>query len=195
MEPNTAHAIKHYNDLKHTTMLFFNALIDQLRHKGFQGFSFVDCILNISSVIEETTLMREQLKEDESNYKRDLIYWYIEGEGARPAGYRLPTKVKTFKAFRNKKQNKAMAIAFEFVTKMYRLDQINRKQMLEEMAASNLEEGEEEDTMESINKLYDDDVIGREEYYVRMRDMFQKKIAAGKAAKQKHSTDASKEVV
>jgi hypothetical protein len=194
MEPNTAHAIKHYNDLKHTTMLFFNALIDQLRHKGFQGFSFVDCILNISSVIEETTLMREQLKEDESKCKRDLIYWYIEGEGARPAGYRLPTKVKTFKAFRNKKQNKAVAFAFEFVTKMYRLDQINRKQMLEEVRKevqdkSNLEE---EDTMESINKLYDDDVIGREEYYVRMRAMFQKKIAAGK---QKHSTDASKEVV
>ena len=189
-EPNSAIAVEHYNDLKHAMMLLFNALIDRLRNRGFHGFSFVDYVLTVSNVIEETTLMRKQMESDESDYKRDLIHWYIEGEGAREAGYRLPTKVKTFHAMAKKKRNKAKDIALDFVTKMYRLDQINRKQMLEEMAGSNLEE--EEETIESINKLYDDDIIGREEYYVRMRAMFQKRIAAGK---QKHSTDASTEVV
>jgi hypothetical protein len=139
MEPNTAHAIKHYNDLKHTSMLLFNAIIDRLRNRGFDGFSFVDYVLTVSSVIEETTLMREQMKVDESNYKHDLVYWYIEGEGSREAGYRLPTKVKTFHAMARKKKNKAMDVAFDFVTKMYRLDQINRKEMSEEVAGAKTE--------------------------------------------------------
>ena len=132
-EPNTAHAIKHYNDLKHTVMLLFNALIDRLRNRGFHGFSFVDYVLTVSNVIEETTLMRKQVESDESDYKRDLIHWYIEGEGAREAGYRLPTKVKTFHAMAKKRRNKAKDIALDFVIKMYRLDQINRKEMSEEI--------------------------------------------------------------
>jgi len=187
-EPNSTLAVEHYNDLKHAAMLLFNAIIDRLRNRGFHGFSFVDYVLTVSNVIEETTLMREQMKVDESNYKHDLVYWYIEGEGDREAGYRLPSKVKTFHAMAKKKRNKAMDIAFDFVTKMYRLDQVNRREISEMVAIQdewNLEEEEEEeDTMESLNKLYDDDVIGRDEYYVRMRAMFQKRIAA---SKQKHS--------
>ena len=139
MEPNTSLAIKHYNDLKHTTMLLFNTIIDHLRRKGFQGFSFIDYVLSVSGVIEETTLMRDQMKVDESNYKHELVYWYIEGEGERSSGYRLPTKVKTFKAFRSKNRNKAMDVAFDFVTKMYRLDRINRKEMSEEIAGAKTE--------------------------------------------------------
>lgn len=163
-------AVEHYNDLKHTTMLLFNAFVDCIRRGSFNGFSIVDYVLSVSHVIEETTLMREQMKVDESNYKHDLIHWYVEGCGGRDSGYRTPSKVATFKAFRAKKSNKAKDFAFHFVTKMYRLDQVNRREIREE------DEGE--DTMESINKLYDDDVIGRDEYYDRMRAMFQKRIAA-----------------
>lgn len=133
MEPNTAHAIKHYNDLKHTSMLLFNALIDCIRCGSFRGFSFVDYVLRVSDVIEETTLMRSQLKNDELKYSVELIHWYVEGEGVVTRGYRTPSKVKTFKAFRNKKSNKAKDIAFEIVTKMYRLDQVNRKEILLEL--------------------------------------------------------------
>jgi hypothetical protein len=139
MEPNTSHAIKHYNDIKHTAMLLFNAIIDCIRRGSFNGLSFVDYVLGVSEVIEETTLMRSQLETDENMYKRDLIHWYVEGEGVVAKGYRTPSKVKTFKAFRNKKKNKAKDIAFEFVTKMYRLDQINRKEMSEEIAGAKTE--------------------------------------------------------
>jgi hypothetical protein len=64
--------------------------------------------------------MRERIEIDEVLFKQDIFNFY-EGGG------RLPSKVNTFAAFREKKSNKVKDAAIKIVTKMYRLDRINKR--------------------------------------------------------------------
>ena len=60
-------------------------------------------------------------------YKQDLIKWHLEDN--ENMCYRIPNKVKSFEAFRNKKSCRAKDYAIEIVTKMYRFDCINHKEL------------------------------------------------------------------
>lgn len=106
----------HYKDLKYTCLILFNKIVDGLRKGNLGGISFVDTVLEASNIIEETTLMREQIKSDEAAFKRDMIYWYLEDDLEKMT-YRIPSKVDTFDRFRDKKSNKAKDYAIEIVTK------------------------------------------------------------------------------
>lgn len=61
--------LEHCNDLKCTMLAPFNAIAEGLR-KG-QMPSFVDTVLGTSKVIEETTLMREQMKDDNATHAQE----------------------------------------------------------------------------------------------------------------------------
>ena len=63
----------YYKDLKYTCLILFNKNVDGLRKGNLGGISFVDTVLEASNIIEETTLMREQIKSDEAAFKRDMI--------------------------------------------------------------------------------------------------------------------------
>ena len=54
---------KHEADLKHSVLTLYNRISDWLCHPG-KGVNFVDVVLEASDVIEETTLMRHEMKED-----------------------------------------------------------------------------------------------------------------------------------
>ena len=82
----------HYNDLKCTTLTLFNAIVEGLR-KGRMP-SFVDTVLNALEVIEETTLMREQLEIDESTCKRELVSWHLSDDR------KMCTTLKAVESFR-----------------------------------------------------------------------------------------------
>ena len=121
-------ADQHKHDLRRTSLVVFNIIVDCVRKGHFRGQSLIDVILDVSEVIEETTLMRTQMKEDESLYKRELVYWYVEDDDGK-VQYRKPTKAKTFGQFRNKKNHcPAKSYAIELVAKAYRLDRISRYQ-------------------------------------------------------------------
>ena len=124
--------LEHYNDLKFTSLTLFNTIVDGLR-KGRMA-SFVDVVLDASKVIEETTLMRVQMKGDEKMYEEQLVYWHLRDDGKMC--YRIPNKVNSFEAFRKKKSCKAKDYAVEIVTKMYRLHCINMKELKEECRGS-----------------------------------------------------------
>ena len=129
-EPNTSHAKQHENDLKYSSLMLYNHIVSGLRSYGSKAKgSWVDIVLKASDVIEETTLMREQMKDDEAAYKNDLRDFYFGQE----MQYRLPSKVRTYKAFRMKKSNKVKDYAVEIVTKMYRIDRVNRQEMKQEI--------------------------------------------------------------
>jgi hypothetical protein len=88
----------------------------------------VDAVLEASNIIEGTTLMRDQIKGDEARHKQDMIDWYL-GEDWQKMAYRMPSKADTFERLRDKKSSKAKDYAIEIVTKMYRLDCIDRKEL------------------------------------------------------------------
>ena len=90
--------------------------------------SFVDAVLKASDVIEETTLMREQMRGDEATYKRELIRWHLDSDHEKMS-YRILRKVNSFAGLR-KKDCKVKDYAVEVVTKMYRLHAINMKDEL-----------------------------------------------------------------
>jgi hypothetical protein len=71
------------------------------------------------------------MKEDENNYKRELIHWHLSDDNK--IAYRIPNKVNSFKMFRNKKSCKVKDYSIEVVTKMYRLHNVNLKELKEEM--------------------------------------------------------------
>ena len=73
------------------------------------------------------------MKEDIKLYKRELFYWHRDDSDGKML-YRIPWKVKTFKAFRDKKNCKAKQFAIEIVTKMYRIDQEDRVALKKENA-------------------------------------------------------------
>jgi hypothetical protein len=134
MEPNTSHAKLRYIDLLRVSLWLYNEIVAKLRGGSLSGLDIVDFVLSKSDFIEETTLMRQQMEGDIRAYKRDLVFFYNEGQGYRD-GYKIPYSVKTIKAFNNKKANKVKDYAIELVTKMYRLDQINRREIAEEINA------------------------------------------------------------
>jgi hypothetical protein len=124
MEPNTSHAKLRYVNLLHTSIRLYNEMTTQLREGYVWGFDVVDFVLSDSDFIEETALMREQMDWDIRSCKHDLVLYYHHTK--------IPYPVETFKAF-NKKANKVKDYAIDIVTKMYRLDQINRKEVAEEL--------------------------------------------------------------
>lgn len=92
--------LNHYNDLKYTSMMLYNMIVKGLR-SGRMG-SFVDKVLEVSGVIEETTLMQQQIRADEATYKGDMMDFYY----GQDMQYRIPNQVNSFSSFRNKKSNK-----------------------------------------------------------------------------------------
>ena len=125
--------LKHYNDLKYTSIILFNAVVDSLRKSSVSNTSWIETVLKTSDVIEETTLMREQAKGDESAYKQELHNWHLVEDNEKML-YRIPNKVKTYVQFRNKKRCKAKDLVVEFVTKLYRIDMQNRKDVVNDIA-------------------------------------------------------------
>lgn len=103
IEPNAALAKQHHNDLRCTALTLFSATVDGPR-KG-RMLSFVDAILDASKVIEETTVMREQMKGDEAAHKKELIYWHLESDRDKMT-HGIPNKVNSFAGFQNKKSCK-----------------------------------------------------------------------------------------
>ena len=67
-------------------------------------------------------------------YKTQLRRFYFEESEGYMHDYRLPNKAKTFKQF-IKKNNQVKQCACEIVTAMYREDQVNRKELQEEIRA------------------------------------------------------------
>ena len=50
--------------------MLFNKIVDGLRKGSLNRLSvFVDTVLEASNIIEQTTLMREQIKGDEASYR------------------------------------------------------------------------------------------------------------------------------
>ena len=76
--PNTSLAKTHYKDLVHCSRTLFNEIVRKLHntHKGNRGF--VDVVLNSSDVMEDTTLMRAFIKDDESKHMTDVWNFYYE---------------------------------------------------------------------------------------------------------------------
>lgn len=62
---------------------------------------FVDTVLNVSDVIEETTLMKSRIRADEDNYKRQIMDYYYNDD----IQYRRPNAASDVKAFQRKKTN------------------------------------------------------------------------------------------
>lgn len=115
--PNTTVAKTHYEDLKRASMMLYNELARRLRSGATGSKFFVDVVLKASNVIEDTTLMREFIKDDENRYKQRMIDYY-HGEEME---YKVPYAVSNVEAFRNKKTNMVKDTAVEVVTKMYRI--------------------------------------------------------------------------
>lgn len=136
---------EHYKDLCLASFILYQEITYRLARGTLRrGLFVVDKVLKQSDVIEETTLMREQMHIDEMNYIEDLIETYI----VLPKDYGgmipKPCKVKKngrakrkktpFEIFRDIKtfnrngepRNKAKLYAIEMTVKMYRLDQISR---------------------------------------------------------------------
>lgn len=67
------------------------------------------------------------MRGDEAMCKQELFHWHLDDDGKMC--YRIPNKVNSFEAFRNKKSCKAKDYAIEIVTKMHRLDCINRREL------------------------------------------------------------------
>lgn len=133
MEPNTSHAKLSYIGLLRISLKLYNEMTTKLRIESLLEFNIIDFVLSNSDFIEETTLMREQMDGDIRSYKHDLVFFYNEGLGCNGGhGYKIPYPVKTIEAFHKKKTNKVKDYAVEIVTKMYRLDQLNRREMVQE---------------------------------------------------------------
>jgi hypothetical protein len=108
-------------------MVLFNFTAKGLR-SGSMG-SFIDKVLETSKVIEESTLMRQQMRGDEAAYKQDMMEFYYGQE----MQYRKPSQVNSFKASSKKKSCKPKDFAIEITTKMYRLHCINIRELKEEI--------------------------------------------------------------
>ena len=93
--------------------------------------SFVDAVLGTSKVIEETTLVREQMKDDEATHKKELVCWHLESDREKMA-HRIPNKVKSFLGLR-RKDCKVEDHAVEIVVKMCRLHSVDMKELREEI--------------------------------------------------------------
>ena len=124
--------LKHYNDLKYTSLITFNEIVVGVRKGNMKDI--YRKVLETSKIIEETTLMEERMRDDINMYKRELIYWHLD-DGDGKMCYRIPRLAKTFIAFR-KKDCKAKDYAIEIVTKMYRIDQEERVALKKECSSS-----------------------------------------------------------
>lgn len=122
----------HYHDLRYTSLILFNEIVSGIRRGSFKDL--YRKVLDTSKVIEETTLMEEQMRDDINTYKTELIHWHHNDDGKMC--YKIPRMAKTFEAFRDKKSCKAKDYAVEIVTKMYRLDQEDRVAVKKEIEES-----------------------------------------------------------
>lgn len=108
----------HYHDLKYCSLTLFNAIVEELRC-GSLSDSWIDIVVNASTVMKETTLTRVQMQADVAQWKDALIHWHLNDTGKML--YRIPTRVDTFHRLRNKKSCKVKDCVIEIVTKLYRL--------------------------------------------------------------------------
>lgn len=113
-EPNTATAKLHEKDLKYTSIRLFNTIVDGLRAGGVPPL--VNIVLDTSKIINETTMMRSMIAQDEASYRRALEDWHLTG-----GCYRIPTKIATFHQLRKKRSCKVKDCVIEMVTKLYRI--------------------------------------------------------------------------
>lgn len=114
---NTSTATKHYDDLVQCSWVLFNEIVRQLHNKHKGNRTFVDVVLNKSSVMGDPTLMREFIKGDESKYMGDMVEFYYEHD----MQYRIPCVSKNVTNFRDRRGSKPKDTAIEIVTKMYEI--------------------------------------------------------------------------
>jgi hypothetical protein len=175
-ESNTPLAKRHEQDLKYTALTLYNEMIDALRKGKLRTISLIRIVVDTSKIIEETTLTEEKIGSLETYYKDYLYKFYFEeGDNYRHT-YRLPNKVDSFERF-GKKTDRVKDIALTIVMEMYSEDQINRKEVMEEV---NKAKELTFNTLEEIEKAYDEDLINREEYLRRCRELFRPRIEASK---------------
>lgn len=88
-EPNTWLAKSHEQDLRFTSLTLYNSIIDALREgRGITcGISIIDKVIEVSDIIEETTLTKEKIGRLETYYyKQSLIRFYFR-EGSDYTGF------------------------------------------------------------------------------------------------------------
>lgn len=138
--PNTLIAITHYDDLKRTSLKLYNEICIALKFGKLGGLDWVDVVLTASDVIEETTLMRAQIRADVNSWTTDIVDYYTLHDapmmacaiGSVRKGRRDERKLSAREAldkFRDAKSTKPKDWAIEAVTKMYRLDYTSRREM------------------------------------------------------------------
>lgn len=117
----------HANDLKYTCLTLRNELIAWLRKAGCGKMNVIDRVLQISNVVEESTLTREKVGHLESYYKSVLLQKYFDEGADYQHNYRLPNKA-TFKGFGNKRDF-VKDVAVTIVLEMYEIDQQCKEEM------------------------------------------------------------------
>ena len=133
-EPNTSWAKRHERDLRYAGLMLRNSMIDALRkgHGITFDLSVVNKVLELSDVIEETTLTREKIGGLETHYKEGLVQKYFHEGSEYNNNYRLPNKTNNFKAF-GRKTDFVKDAAMTMVIEMYEIDQGYRKELLEKV--------------------------------------------------------------
>lgn len=117
--PKSVGARVHYDDIMHTILLLYNHVVTSLRNDWSTGGSWVDVVFRVSSVIPDTSEIRERLLIDEGNYKSAIRNYYFELELMR-----VPSGARDFKHLATKLQhtdNYVIGWVLEVVTKMYRV--------------------------------------------------------------------------
>lgn len=161
-------AKQHERDLRYTALTLYNGIIDALRKGQLRNLSLIGFVVHTSKFIEETTLTREKIGGLESQYKDFLYHFYFEEGADYRHNYRLPNKVDTFARF-GRKTDRIKDVALMIVREMYSDDQINRKEVMEEVGK---QRAVVFNTFEEIEKAYDDDVIDRDGYMRHCREFF-----------------------
>jgi hypothetical protein len=119
---------KHESDLRYTTVVLYNEIVfwldrrsedPKLSSKKYQLHrDFMECVLETSKVIEETTLMRHEVEGDERFWKNHLMDFYFNAEGHE---VNQPRLVHNIKQYRERKDNKVKTVTEEIIAKMYRI--------------------------------------------------------------------------
>lgn len=86
-------AKSHEKDLRYTALVVRNYIIRLLRKSCTPRLPIIDKVLEVSNVIEETTLMRMKVGRLESYYKKTLVESYLE-EGADYSFFCIGCRIK-----------------------------------------------------------------------------------------------------
>lgn len=122
---------EHVLDVKMSSLVLYNCLCHALRSGKLGALKAIDVVISYSDVIEETTLMKMRIEDDEQRYKNQITYKFINGPDAEVSGFPYAavayTRMKSngdtenvtaLENFRHK-DNIIKEYAIELATKMY----------------------------------------------------------------------------